>query len=134
MVDKYVIKKVDNYEDALLEMKKNGNDSDEVIRYTRKRALKVVCGVLAINCLVVLIGVMAGMKIYEIFLILGITILISAPILGYGTAKIKDDSRRLKICRSYQDGTRFNDMTKEEVIDFCNSLSEKYDRLNAKKQ
>ena len=132
MITKITVKRVDNYKEAIVALKQYGKQVEEVIQGSKKRAIYVVFGMIAIDAVIAVIGFASGVKTATIFHTIGFSVPISAPIIGYGIAKIKDDNKRLKIARSYQDGSRFEGMTEQEVIDLCNAKAAEYERINSR--
>ena len=134
MIDKIEVNRVDTYEEAIVEMKRLGENVEEVKKLSKKRAKFVIGGLLALDVGIAAIASMMGMDVGSILHTIGFTIPISAPIIGYGVAKIQADNRSIKKARAYQDGSRFEGMTEEEVIKFANDTSAEMDAINSKRR
>ena len=97
--------KVKTYEEALEAFKKDGMRAEHNLRGKRNRAMLIVGGLLALY----------------VVRVVGIVIPVTSPFLAYGILTFIDVSKKIKLSKKYQDGSRFDGMTKEEVIDLWNN-------------
>lgn len=112
--------KVDTYEEALVKFKEDGIRAEHNLRVGRKRAAFVVGGLLALDVGIGTIASSMGMSPAEILQTIGIIFPATSPFLAYGLLKIKDTTKKIKLAKKYQDGSRFDGMSEEEVVSLWN--------------
>lgn len=113
--------KVKTYEEALEAFKKDGMRAEHNLRGKRNRAMLIVGGLLALYVVIGVIALSMGSSFAKVLQVVGIVIPGTSPFLAYGILTFIDVSKKIKLSKKYQDGSRFDGMTKEEVIDLWNN-------------
>ena len=111
---------VDTYEEALVAFKEDGIRAENRLKVGRKRAAFIVGGLLALDVGIGTIASSMGMSPAEVLQTVGIVFPATTPFLAYGLLKIKDANKKLKVAKSFQDGSRFDGMSENQVVSLWN--------------
>lgn len=112
--------KVKTYEEALAAFRKDGMRAEHKLRIQRRGAALIIGALLALYAIIGGIALSAGSSPAGVLRTVGIVIPATSPFLALGLLRIVDTTKKIKVAKTYQDGTRFDGMSEEAVVSLWN--------------